>query len=125
MGLGYDDAVRGHGENESVHEMALSAIKRHGADPKRVYVAGFSAGAAEAVVVAALYPDVFAGAVSFAGVPYGCADTLPESVACMEPGIDRSAADWGKLIKNAYAGYSGRVRRSRSGRARSTASSTR
>lgn len=108
MGFGNNDAKRAGGETESIKQMVTSTLRRHRADSKRVYVAGFSAGAAMAVDLAAVYPDVFAGAASFAGVPYGCADTLPESGRCMIPGIERSASEHARRVTAAFPGYSGR-----------------
>lgn len=108
MGFGNDDAKRGGGESESIRQMTLNALRRHEGDRDRVYVAGFSAGAAMAVTLAAVYPDVYAGAASFAGVPYGCADTLPESGRCMIPGIERSRAEHARRVTAAFPGYSGR-----------------
>jgi poly(hydroxyalkanoate) depolymerase family esterase len=102
-----DDVVRGKGENESVHEMVAKAISSHHSDPKRVYVAGFSAGAAMAIVLAATWPDVFAGAASFAGMPYGCAATLGDVSSCMNPGKDKSAEEWGRAVHQAFATFSG------------------
>lgn len=108
MGFGLDDAERGGGESESVREMTLSALARHQGDPGRVFAAGFSAGAAMAVDLAAVYPDLYAGVASFAGVPYGCASTLPESAACMIPGIQRTAAEHARRVKAAFPSYTGR-----------------
>ena len=108
MGFANDDAKRGGGESESIREMTLNAISRHHGDRNRVYVAGFSAGAAMAVNLAAVYPDLYAAAASFAGVPYGCADTLLESVSCMIPGIERTQAEHARRVFDAFPGYSGR-----------------
>jgi poly(hydroxyalkanoate) depolymerase family esterase len=108
MGFGHDDAERGGGESESIREMTLDAVKRHHGDPNRVYAAGFSAGAAMAVDLAAVYPDVYAGVASFAGVPYGCASTLTESVQCMIPGISRTSKEHAARVKKAFPSYSGR-----------------
>jgi poly(hydroxyalkanoate) depolymerase family esterase len=108
MGFGNDDAERGGGESESVREMTQTAIKKHHSDTSRVFAAGFSAGAAMAIDLAAAYPDLYAGVASFAGVPYGCASTLPESLTCMIPGISRSASDQAKRAAAGYPGYSGR-----------------
>ncbi|MBX3230414.1 MAG: PHB depolymerase family esterase [Labilithrix sp.] len=108
MGFGDDDAKRGGGESESIREMTAHALRRHRGDAERVYVAGFSAGAAMAVDLAAAYPDVYAAAASFAGVPYGCASTLPESVSCMMPGIERSPSEHARRVKAAFPSYTGR-----------------
>jgi poly(hydroxyalkanoate) depolymerase family esterase len=102
-----DDVTRGKGENESVREMVAKAIATHGSDPKRVYVAGFSAGAAMSIVLAATWPDVFAGAASFAGMPFGCASSFADVSSCMNPGKDKTAEEWGRFVHQAFASYSG------------------
>jgi len=107
MGFGNDDAERGGGESESIRQMTLFAMKRHHSDKGRVFAAGFSAGAAMAVDLAAVYPDLYAGVASFAGVPYGCATTLMESTKCMIPGIERTAAEHARRVTKAF-NYSGR-----------------
>jgi poly(hydroxyalkanoate) depolymerase family esterase len=102
-----DDVTRGKGENESIRQMVDKAAADHHTDPKRVFAAGFSAGAAMAVVLAATWPDVFAGVASFAGIPYGCAQSLVDVSSCMNPGEDHTAADWGSRVHQAFQQYSG------------------
>lgn len=99
--------VRGKGENQSLKEMVDKAVAVHGVDPKRVFVVGFSAGAAEAAVAAATWPDVFAGAAILAGIPFNCTTTYAEVSGCQKPGKDRTPAQWGTLVKNAFKGYAG------------------
>ena len=48
-------------------------MQRHDIDPRRIYVGGISAGAAMALLVARLYPDVFAAVGAFAGIAPGAA----------------------------------------------------
>jgi poly(hydroxyalkanoate) depolymerase family esterase len=54
MGFGHDDAERGGGESESIRQMTKYALARHHGDASRGYAAGFSAGAAMAVNLAAV-----------------------------------------------------------------------
>ena len=91
MGFGHDDAGARRRRERVDPRMTLDAVRRHHGDATRVFAVGFSAGAAMAIDLAAVLPDVYAGVASFAGVPYGCASTLPESVKCMIPGIERSS----------------------------------
>jgi poly(hydroxyalkanoate) depolymerase family esterase len=102
-----DDIRRGHGENESIKEMVDKAKAEHGVDPKRVFVSGVSAGAAQAALMAAIWPDVFAGAATFAGVPFDCASTVTETLDCVQDGFDHGAAYWGDKVRAATPFYAG------------------
>jgi poly(hydroxyalkanoate) depolymerase family esterase len=98
---------RGKDENESIKQMVDKAIADHTIDPKRVFVAGFSAGGGQAAVMAATWPDVFAGAAMIAGIPYHCNTTFAEAFSCQKPGKNQTPAQWAKLVKDAYASYTG------------------
>jgi poly(hydroxyalkanoate) depolymerase family esterase len=93
--------ARGQGESLSVRQMVERMRVEYGADPARVYLAGFSAGGAMAAAVLAAYPDVFAAGAIVAGLPYGCATTLVNAWSCMTPGVDRSPRAWGDLVRSA------------------------
>lgn len=98
---------RGKGENGSIKSMVDKAIATHGVDPKKVFVAGFSAGGAEALVVAAAWPDVFAGAASIAGVPYRCPTSFADVFTCQNPGKDQTPEKWGDAVRTAGKGFAG------------------
>lgn len=101
------DLQRGKGENLSIKQMVDQAVTDHGSDPKRVFVVGFSAGGGTAAIMAATYPDVFAGAATLAGLPYDCTTTYAEVSGCMKPGKTKTAADWAALVKAADPGFAG------------------
>lgn len=99
------DQARNRGEALSIRQMIEVMIARHKLDRRRVYIAGFSAGAAMAAVMLAVYPELFAGGAIVAGVSYGCAATVFEALRCMDPGIDRSPGEWRhRVLESAGAG---------------------
>ncbi len=100
------DTGRGQGEALSIKQMVDHAVSSYGADPDRVYVTGLSAGAVMTSVMLATYPDVFAGGSIVAGIPYGCAPAT-SPYTCMSPGVDKTPAQWGNLVRGAYSGYGG------------------
>jgi poly(hydroxyalkanoate) depolymerase family esterase len=102
------DITRGQGEALSLRQMVAWALANTGTDPSRVYVTGLSAGAFMAGVLAATYPEVFAGAAIHAGGPYRCATSVAEAYSCMSPGVNRTPSAWGDLVRNAAPGHTGR-----------------
>ncbi|WBB79917.1 PHB depolymerase family esterase [Micromonospora sp. WMMD882] len=101
------DTARGQGEALSVRQMVDHAKANYGVNPARVYVSGLSAGGAMAATMLAAYPEVFAGGSIVAGIPYRCATSMVTAFSCMSPGVDKSPAAWGDLVRNAYPGYAG------------------
>lgn len=73
------DIRRGEGEALSIRQMIDTAARLHHIDLARIFVTGLSAGGAMANVMLAAYPEVFAGGAIIAGLPYGCASTVPEA----------------------------------------------
>jgi poly(hydroxyalkanoate) depolymerase family esterase len=103
-----DNITRGKGENESVKEMVDQTKADFSIDPKRVFVSGFSAGAAFVSVMLAAWPDVFSAGAYAAGIPYDCPSTANGDVFnCMSPGKSLSPSDWGDRVRRAFPGYSG------------------
>lgn len=100
------DIGRGQGEALSIRQMVSSAVSTYGLDARRVYVTGLSAGGAMTAVMLGAYPDVFAGGAVVAGIPYRCATTLSAAFSCMNPGVDKTAQQWGDLVRGASS-YTG------------------
>lgn len=98
---------RDQGENLSIKQMADALVAQNGLDAKRVFISGFSAGGATALVAAATYPDVFAGVASLSGIPYACNANYSEVFTCQNPGVDRTAAEWGTRVRAAFPGFTG------------------
>jgi feruloyl esterase len=100
------DVERGQGEALSIKQMVDAAVTSYGLDARRVHVTGLSAGGAMAAVMLATYPDVFESGSVVAGLPYGCAPAT-SPYTCMNPGVDKSPAQWGALVRAAYPGHAG------------------
>jgi poly(hydroxyalkanoate) depolymerase family esterase len=101
------DTARGQGEALSIRQMVAHAVSAYGLNASRVYVSGLSAGGAMSAVMLATYPDVFAGGSVIAGLPYRCATSMVNAFSCMNPGVDRTPAQWGDLVRGAFSGYAG------------------
>jgi poly(hydroxyalkanoate) depolymerase family esterase len=99
--------IRGKGENESIKQMVDTALGSHGSDPKRVFIVGFSGGGATAALAAAVWPEVFQGAATLAGIPYDCTRQFSEVSGCLSPGKDKTPEQWGKLVRDANPSYTG------------------
>jgi poly(hydroxyalkanoate) depolymerase family esterase len=100
------DISRGQGEVESIAQMTRWAVADSGADPKRVYVTGLSAGGGMTAAMLATYPDLFAGGGVVAGLPYGCATSMIDAYSCMYPGKDLTPAQWAGKVR-AASSYQG------------------
>ncbi|MCU7375212.1 PHB depolymerase family esterase [Paucibacter sp. O1-1] len=78
------DQVRGAGEPSLIAGIVLEVVQRNDADPRRIFVAGLSAGAAMAVVLGETYPELFAGVGAHSGLPYAIAHDIPPAMAAMK-----------------------------------------
>ncbi len=86
------DQFRGRGEPAVIAAMTRQIAADLGIPPRRVYVAGLSAGAAMAVVVGHAYPEIYAAVGAHSGVAYRAASTMYEAFDVMArgPGDDRA-----------------------------------
>jgi len=78
--------ARDAGEPSILAAVVEQVCSTHNVDPDRIYVAGVSAGGAMASILAATYPDVFAGVAVFAGTEFKAATSFSEGLAAMKRG---------------------------------------
>jgi poly(hydroxyalkanoate) depolymerase family esterase len=91
---------RAQGEPSLLAEIVNHVRADFKVDARRVYVAGFSAGAAMAVIMGATYPDLFAAIGIHSGIAYKAATNLSEARPAMAQG-GPDAARLGQLADEA------------------------
>ena len=84
--------ARGGGEPAMIAALVQSVVAEHGGDPRRVHVAGLSAGGAMAATLGDLYPDIFAAVGIHSGLPPRAAHDVQSAFSAMRKGTSSPRA---------------------------------
>ncbi|KAE8353516.1 alpha/beta-hydrolase [Aspergillus coremiiformis] len=102
----------GGGNSNSIANMVTWAITKYNADAGKVFVTGTSSGAMMTNVLSATYPNLFAAAVAYAGVPAGCFVSASNQAdawnsTCAQGKSISSPEHWASVAKAMNPGYGG------------------
>lgn len=84
---------RSNGEPALLASMAQSVISSYNIDPRRVFIAGLSAGGAMATVMASAYPEMFVAIGVHSGLPIGAVSSMDEALSVMNRGDSTPTTD--------------------------------
>ncbi|OQN96539.1 hypothetical protein B0A48_17113 [Cryoendolithus antarcticus] len=99
-------------DSKAIADMVTYTLSKYSGDASKVFVTGSSSGAMMTNVMAATYPELFAAATAYSGVPAGCFASSSGAVdawnsQCAQGQSIKTAAQWTTIVQNMYQGYSG------------------
>ncbi|OLP54486.1 hypothetical protein BJF92_03500 [Rhizobium rhizosphaerae] len=93
--------TRDRGEVMSIRQMISRLEQDLAIDPARIFITGLSAGGAMTASMLSAYPELFQAAGIIAGLAHGAARDAHRAFYAMEHAPERTAREWGDLVREA------------------------
>lgn len=91
----------------SIKQMVDRMVTDVGSDPQQVFVAGFSAGAAQVANLLATSPDRFRAGAMAAGIPFECTTSVLNSQTCLTGLAPQTPQVWSMRVRAAFPSFTG------------------